>query len=53
MTADPIVLVIPYGKRSIRLRVPRDTAAWLRDELTRVIGDRPKSRRRGRLRRGR
>jgi hypothetical protein len=53
MNADPIILVIPHGKRSIRLRVPRDTAAWLRDELTRAVGDRPKPRRRVRLRCGR
>ena len=35
---NPIVLVIPWGKRSIRLKLPIDVAAFLRDELSRALG---------------
>ena len=34
-----LVLVVPYGKRSIRLRGPHDTARWLRDQLSDALGE--------------
>jgi hypothetical protein len=52
----PIVMIVPVGTkgRSIRLRVPRDTARWLWRQLSEVLGEpRRKPRRRPRLRRGR
>jgi hypothetical protein len=51
MTAQTITLIVPYGRRPLRIELPAEAARWLRDELIEAIGSQ-KLRRRPRIRRG-
>jgi hypothetical protein len=52
--ADQITLLVPYGKRPLRVELPLEVARWLRDQLAAALEERqPRKRRPVRLRRGR
>jgi hypothetical protein len=49
-----VALLVPHGKRSLRVELPPAVARWLCDQLGEALGEpRPKPRRLVRLRRGR
>jgi hypothetical protein len=52
--SDQIVLVVPYGRRALRLQLPQPVARWLLARLAEALGEpEPKPRRPVRPRRGR